>query len=292
MEPAPEMTTLQIQRTISGVREQVRQWVADGDTVALVPTMGNLHAGHMSLVERARNLADRVVVSIFVNPLQFGPNEDFDTYPRTPEQDHGMLAAVDVDLLFEPSVEEMYPDGKVGSVTVEVPGLSDMLCGEHRKGHFAGVATVVTKLFNVVQPSVAVFGEKDYQQLMVIRRMARDLNMPVQIVGVPTLREADGLAMSSRNRYLDEAQRELAPLIHQVLAEVSRQVQADQQPLEQVEQWGRQALEVAGFEVDYLSIRERFELAEPGDADSDLVVLVAARLDRVRLIDNLAIDRG
>lgn len=285
------MSSLQIQHTISGAREVIRQWLALGESVVLVPTMGNLHAGHMSLVNRARTLADRVVVSVFVNPLQFGPNEDFDAYPRTPEQDQELLEEAEVDLLFEPSVEEMYPDGKEGTAVVEVPGISDVLCGAHRSGHFVGVVTVVTKLFNIIQPTVAVFGEKDFQQLFIIRRMVEDLNSPVQIVSVPTRREDDGLAMSSRNRYLSPEQRSVAPGLYATLQQVAQRVQADDGSLEEIENWGRQQLEELGFVPDYLSIRERHGLSAPSSSDSDLVVLVAARLGFVRLIDNLAVDR-
>jgi len=285
------MSSLQIQHTISGAREVIRQWLASGESVVLVPTMGNLHAGHMSLVDRARSLADRVVVSIFVNPLQFGPNEDFEAYPRTPEQDQDLLEGADVDLLFEPSVEEMYPDGKEGTAVVEVPGISDVLCGAHRNGHFVGVVTVVTKLFNIIQPTVAVFGEKDFQQLFIIRRMVEDLNSPVQIVSVPTRREDDGLAMSSRNRYLSPEQRSVAPGLYATLQQVAQQVQSDDDALEDIEDWGKRQLEELGFVPDYLSIRERHGLSTPSPSDSDLVVLVAARLGSVRLIDNLVIDR-
>ncbi len=285
------MSSLQIQHTISGAREVIRKWLASGESVVLVPTMGNLHAGHMSLVNRARSLADRVVVSIFVNPLQFGPNEDFEAYPRTPEQDQDLLEGADVDLLFEPSVEEMYPDGKEGTAVVEVPGISDVLCGAHRSGHFVGVVTVVTKLFNIIQPTVAVFGEKDFQQLFIIRRMVEDLNSPVQIVSVPTRREDDGLAMSSRNRYLSPEQRSVAPGLYATLQQVAQHVQSDDDALEDIEDWGKRQLEELGFVPDYLSIRERHGLSTPSPSDSDLVVLVAARLGSVRLIDNLVIDR-
>jgi pantoate--beta-alanine ligase len=286
------MSSLQIQHTISGARDVIRRWLAEGESIALVPTMGNLHAGHMSLVQKARTLADRVVVSVFVNPLQFGPNEDFEAYPRTPEQDHALLEAAEVDLLFEPSVDEMYPEGRIGTATVEVPGISDDLCGAHRQGHFVGVVTVVTKLFNVIQPTVAVFGDKDYQQLLIIRRMVQDLNSPVQIASAPTCREPDGLAMSSRNRYLDPDQREIAPGLYQTLSEVADQVREDQRSIQDIEAWGKAELEARGFDPDYLVIRERHSLHAPNESDTDLVVLAAARLGNVRLIDNLAIDRA
>ncbi|MCW8844647.1 MAG: pantoate--beta-alanine ligase [Gammaproteobacteria bacterium] len=282
---------MQIQHTISGTREVIRHWLAEGESVALVPTMGNLHAGHMSLVEKARTLADRVVVSIFVNPLQFGPAEDFDAYPRTPDQDHALLEQAEVDLVFEPPVEEMYPDSMAIQTTVEVPGLSDELCGAYRARHFAGVVTVVTKLFNVIQPTVAVFGEKDYQQLLIIRRMTEDLNSPVQIASAPICREQDGLAMSSRNRYLDPEQRAQAPRLYATLLRVADMLREDEESLEEIESRGLEMLRADGFDPDYLAIRERHSLSEPGEADSDLVVLAAARLGRVRLIDNLTVDR-
>lgn len=282
---------MQIQHTISGTREVIRHWLAEGESVALVPTMGNLHAGHMSLVEKARTLADRVVVSIFVNPLQFGPAEDFDAYPRTPDQDHALLEQAEVDLVFEPPVEEMYPESKAIQTTVEVPGLSDELCGAYRARHFAGVVTVVTKLFNVIQPTVAVFGEKDYQQLLIIRRMTEDLNSPVQIASAPICREQDGLAMSSRNRYLDPEQRAQAPRLYATLLRVADMLREDEESLEEIESRGLEMLRADGFDPDYLAIRERHSLSEPGEADSDLVVLAAARLGRVRLIDNLTVDR-
>ena len=282
---------MQIQHTISGTREVIRHWLAEGESVALVPTMGNLHAGHMSLVEKARTLADRVVVSIFVNPLQFGPAEDFDAYPRTPDEDHELLEQAEVDLVFEPPVEEMYPDSKAIQTTVEVAGLSDELCGAYRARHFAGVVTVVTKLFNVIQPTVAVFGEKDYQQLLIIRRMTEDLNSPVQIASAPICREHDGLAMSSRNRYLDPEQRALAPRLYATLLRVSDLLREDEESIEEIESRGLEMLRAEGFDPDYLAIRERHSLSEPGESDSDLVVLAAARLGKVRLIDNQTVDR-
>ena len=269
-----------IQHTISGTREVIRHWLAEGESVALVPTMGNLHAGHMSLVEKARTLADRVVVSIFVNPLQFGPSEDFDAYPRTPDQDHELLGQAEVDLVFEPPVEEMYPESKAIQTTVEVPGLSDELCGAYRAGHFAGVVTVVTKLFNVVQPTVAVFGEKDYQQLLIIRRMTEDLNSPVQIASAPICREQDGLAMSSRNRYLDPEQRALAPRLYTTLLQVADLLREDEKSIEEIEDWGLEMLRAEGFDPDYLAIRERHSLSEPGESDSCLLYTSPSPRDR------------
>ncbi|MEJ0006132.1 MAG: pantoate--beta-alanine ligase [Steroidobacteraceae bacterium] len=203
--------------TISQVRERVRGWRAQGQRVAFVPTMGNLHAGHMSLIEAARQHGDRFVASIFVNPMQFGPNEDFAHYPRTPREDERMLAAAGCDLMFMPDVQEIYPNGPENAARVEVPQVSQILDGEFRPGHFQGVATVVTKLLNIVEPDAAVFGEKDFQQLTVIRRMVADLCMPVAIIGAATVRESDGLAMSSRNQYLTAAEREVAPTLHRQL---------------------------------------------------------------------------
>src|SRR5579859_2119102 len=203
--------------TIAAVREQVRRWRDEGRRVAFVPTMGNLHAGHVSLIEAARRHGDRFVASIFVNPMQFGPNEDFAHYPRTPHQDEQMLAAAGCNLMFMPDVAEIYPNGSERATRVEVPSLSRILCGEFRPGHFEGVTTVVATLFNIVQPDVAVFGEKDFQQLTVIRKMAADLCIPVQIIGAPTVRDADGLAMSSRNQYLTPEERLIAPKIYQAL---------------------------------------------------------------------------
>ena len=205
---------MQVVSTVAEVRERVRAWRAAGERITFVPTMGNLHPGHISLIELAREHGDRFVASIFVNPMQFGPNEDFNHYPRTPVRDAEMLEAAGCDLMFQPDVREMYPAGPGLATRVEVPGLSTILCGEFRPGHFEGVATVVAKLFNIVQPDVAVFGEKDFQQLTVIRRMVADLCLPVDVVGAPTMREPDGLAMSSRNQYLDAAQRALAPRLN------------------------------------------------------------------------------
>src|SRR6201996_9496688 len=203
--------------SIAAVREHVRAWRRDGLRVAFVPTMGNLHPGHVSLIEAARKHGDRFVSSIFVNPMQFGPNEDFAHYPRTPTHDEQMLADAGCSLMFMPNVSEIYPSGSERATRVEVPGLSRVLCGEYRPGHFEGVTTIVATLFNIVQPDVAIFGEKDFQQLTIIRRMVADLCFPVEIVGAPTVRDADGLAMSSRNQYLTPAERANAPRIYETL---------------------------------------------------------------------------
>ncbi|MCB1760159.1 MAG: pantoate--beta-alanine ligase [Gammaproteobacteria bacterium] len=277
--------------TIEGLRAQVADWRAEGRRVALVPTMGNLHAGHVQLVKQARTVADRVVVSIFVNPMQFGEGEDFDSYPRTMEADGEKLAAEGTDLLFAPGVAEVYRRPQAEQTVVEVPGLSAILCGASRPGHFAGVATVVCKLFNMVQPDVALFGEKDFQQLMVIRRMAEDLEIPVEIIGVATVREADGLAMSSRNGYLDADERLRAPAVYRSLQETSERIRDGAGDLGQLEARARQQLEAAGLRPDYFHIRRASDLQPPTDQDRELVILVAAYLGGARLIDNLTLTR-
>ena len=282
---------MEIVDSIAAVRARVAAWRGRGERVAFVPTMGNLHPGHISLIELARQHGERFVTSIFVNPMQFGPNEDFNHYPRTPDRDARMLEDAGCDLLFLPAVDEIYPQGSERATRGEVPGLSTILCGEFRPGHFEGVATVVAKLFNIVQPDVAVFGEKDYQQLAVIRKMTLDLCLPLQIVGAPTMRETDGLAMSSRNQYLTEAERAVAPALHAQIARVAAQV-ANGSPVAAVESEACDALLAAGFRVDYLSVRRAADLEPPGADDPDLVVLGAARLGRARLIDNLQFQRS
>lgn len=257
--------------------------------VALVPTMGNLHEGHLSLVETACERADSVAVSVFVNPLQFGPEEDYGQYPRTLDEDAEALSEKGVDLVFAPRREQMYPRGK--PVTrVAVTGLSEILCGEFRPGHFEGVTTVVAMLLNLVRPDCAVFGEKDYQQLVLIRRMARDLHLDVEIVGAPTVREPDGLAMSSRNQYLSAAEREAAPALYRALCEAGDRLRSGEREYAAIEAAGRQRLEAAGFEPDYFAVRTP-ELARPGPDSREFRVLAAGRLGRARLIDNLAVFR-
>lgn len=279
-----------ITASINEMRRQIAQWRQGGDRIAFVPTMGNLHAGHLQLVERAHQLADRVVVSIFVNPLQFGANEDLANYPNTPEEDAARLIAHGTDLLFRPTEAEMYPNGRDAVTWVEVPGISDILCGAHRPGHFRGVATVVCKLFNMVQPDVAIFGEKDYQQLTVLRRMVSDLCMPVEMVGEPTVREADGLAMSSRNGYLTPEQRAIAPQLYRTLKDVVARLQAGEHAYLALEQRAVSALRDGGFQPDYVSIRRAGDLMNPVPGERKLVVLAAAFLGRARLIDNLLIE--
>ena len=276
--------------TIAVVRERVRLWHRERKRIAFVPTMGNLHAGHLSLFQAARKQGERFVASIFVNPMQFGPNEDFAHYPRTPHEDERMLASAGCDLMFVPDVAEVYPRGLELSTRVEVPELSRILEGEFRPGHFQGVATVVAKLFNIVEPDIAVFGQKDYQQLAVVRRLAADLCMPVEIVGAPTVRESDGLAMSSRNQYLTPAERAIAPRIFQGLEQAAALLRSGDSDYARIELAAIQALCGAGFHPEYFSVRERdLSAARPGSRE--LVVVVAARLGRARLIDNLQVNR-
>jgi len=275
---------------LQDLRRRVAAWRSAGQRLALVPTMGNLHRGHISLIEEARRRADRVVASIFVNPLQFGPSEDLGAYPRTLEEDRRRLDEAGCDLLFTPGVQVMYPHGQESHTRVEVPGLSAILCGATRPGHFVGVTTVVSKLFNMVQPDVALFGEKDFQQLVVIRRMVADLNMPIEIVGVPIARESDGLAMSSRNGYLTAEERALAPGLHRALLTVESRLAAGAD-IAEVEAATTGMIREAGLGPDYVSIRSAIDLEPATEQDEDLVVLAAAYLGRARLIDNLRIRR-
>jgi pantoate--beta-alanine ligase len=254
--------------------------------------MGNLHDGHVSLMELAKRRADRVVASIFVNPTQFGPNEDFASYPRTLRADQARLREAGVDAVFVPTVAVMYPRGGARSTVVSVPGLSTDLCGASRPGHFDGVASVVLRLFNIVTPDVAVFGEKDYQQLVLLRQMAADLHLATRLVGAPTVREADGLAMSSRNQYLDAAQRRVAPALHAALVDCRARLLAGQGSYAMIERAARRRLEAAGFRPDYVAIRDAADLSVPGPRSRSLRVLAAAWLGRARLIDNIAVRRG
>ncbi|MCF4166220.1 pantoate--beta-alanine ligase [Zavarzinia compransoris] len=285
----PETATLPlpVARSVADLRRTVQAWRAAGLRIGFVPTMGALHAGHLSLVEMAGARADRVVVSIFVNPTQFGPNEDFTKYPRQESSDAARLAAFGVDLLYAPQVEEMYPAG--ASTVVSVGKVTDRLEGVYRPGHFDGVATVVAKLLNQVQPHVAVFGEKDYQQLLVVRRLVADLDIDTDIVPGPTVREADGLAMSSRNAYLSDDDRAVAASLPSVLNFVATQLRtgAEAGPLLEA---GRNRLLKAGFaEVQYLDLADATTLAPIEKADRPARLLVAARLGNTRLIDNVAV---
>ena len=260
--------------------------------IAFVPTMGNLHPGHLALVQEARRRAETVVVSIFVNPMQFGANEDLDQYPRTLEADRAALQAEGVDLLFYPSVATMYPKPLEYQTRVEVPGVSNLYCGASRPGHFAGVATVVCKLFNMVLPDVAVFGKKDFQQLLVIRRMVEDLVMPIEIVGLDTVREPDGLAMSSRNQYLEAAERRAAPVLRQQLLALAERWRQGRRDTRRLKQDFSAALNEAGFVTDYIEIVDAASLSPVGDADDSghVAILAAAQLGAARLIDNIEVN--
>ncbi|AOT07015.1 pantoate--beta-alanine ligase [Pseudoalteromonas luteoviolacea] len=276
---------------IKSLRSQIKAWRQQDLSIAFVPTMGNLHQGHFSLVEKAKTLADKVVVSIFVNPMQFGQNEDLDSYPRTLVQDKQGLAELGTDIVFTPSVETIYPNGLATQSFVDVPGVSEGYCGGSRSGHFRGVATVVTKLFNLVQPDFACFGEKDYQQLQVIKTMVHDLSMPIEIIGVPTQREVSGLAMSSRNGYLSEQEKDIAKVLYQVLSKTAQALKAGERDFDALEAQAKTALEQAGLKPDYFSVAHRFTLQSPTQGDKDFVILAAAFLGKVRLIDNIQVGQ-
>ncbi|KPW33165.1 Pantothenate synthetase [Pseudomonas amygdali pv. mellea] len=279
-------------KTVQELRAAVARARSEGKRIALTPTMGNLHSGHAALVAKAAQRADFVVATIFVNPLQFGPNEDLATYPRTLAADQEKLLQAGCNLLFTPSVEEMYPHGMADQTLVSVPHLSQGLCGASRPGHFEGVATVVSKLFNMVQPDLAIFGEKDFQQLAVIRAMVRDLNMPIQIIGEPTVRADDGLALSSRNGYLNEAQRAAAPALYQAIRQTADAISAGEQDFNALLTSKKQQLEAAGFRIDYLEIRDATSLRPTTAETRDVVILAAAFLGKTRLIDNLHLTRS
>ncbi len=281
---------MEITGDLDALHARIGGWRRGGARIGFVPTMGNLHAGHHALVRCARGDADRVVASIFVNPTQFGPDEDFARYPRTPDADAAGLAAAGCGLLWAPSVDTMYPLGVAAATLVRVPGITDILDGAHRPGHFDGVCTVVARLLLQVQPDVAAFGRKDYQQLAVIRAMVRDLAFPVALLAVDTVREDDGLAMSSRNQYLDANARARAPALHRALQAMRDAVRSGEDPAAAGDA-ARDTLQAAGFAVDYAEVRTS-DLRMPDDRDAALVALVAARLGTTRLIDNLAFDRG
>lgn len=277
--------------TNSAVREMVGSWRLTHRTVALVPTMGNLHEGHLSLMRHAREHADRVVCSIFVNPTQFGPNEDFSAYPRTLAEDEALLAKQGlVDLVFAPEDRDVYPFGVENAVKVAMPELSTELCGATRPGHFDGVASVVLRLLNIVCPDVLVLGEKDYQQLILLERMIRDLQLPVQVVPGSIKREADGLAMSTRNQYLSADERRVAPRLHAELERVGKALREGEQDYRALETRASLALEAAGFDPDYVEVRRAVDLGKPnGESGDGLIVVAAAWLGRARLIDNVRI---
>ncbi len=280
---------MQVTYTLSELREVIGAWRSTGVSIAFVPTMGNLHAGHLKLVHEARKRADKIVVSIFVNPTQFGIGEDFETYPRTEREDMEKLIDVGADLLYLPSVADVYAPDALTFVTVT--GLSDRYCGASRPGHFSGVATIVCKLLNRVQPNIALFGQKDFQQLAIIRTMVRDLDLPVEIIGIETVREADGLAMSSRNGYLTAQERAVAPMLYQSLCSARDALIDDKQSMAQIERDALLFLQSAGFQADYFSIARSGDLQRANAEDSDLVILAAAKLGKTRLIDNICFSR-
>ena len=280
-----ELTMLVVNNP-AALREQIGQWHREGRAIAFVPTMGNLHQGHLTLVEEARRHGDKVVVSIFVNPLQFDKAEDLANYPRTLEQDCAALEAAGVDLVFTPTPEIMYPQGLASQTFVEVPGISSLLEGALRPGHFRGVSTVVTKLFNLVQPNVACFGEKDYQQLALIRKMVADMAMPIEIVGVPTVRAEDGLALSSRNGYLTAAERAIAPELARTMNWIAEQIEAGNSHLPSLVAQASQRLDNAGFRTDAIDIVDADTLESASAESQRLVILMAAYLGKARLIDN------
>ena len=278
---------MKIINSVPALRAQISCWRQNGERIAFVPTMGNLHNGHLKLVDVAKSRADRVIVSIFVNPMQFGKNEDLDSYPRTLEADCAGLTAHGADAVFTPTPELMYPRGLDVQSFVEVPLLGDLHCGASRAGHFRGVSTIVCKLFNLVQPDIACFGQKDYQQLAIIRQMVTDLSLPIEIIGVPTERAADGLALSSRNGYLTETERAKAPALYKILQQLKAGIDAGNHDYRALEQQAKQLLSAAGFVPDYVNISNQHSLVPALDASEPKVILAAARLGTTRLIDNL-----
>ena len=275
--------------TVEALRAQIATWRKNGESIAFVPTMGNLHAGHLKLIDVAKLRADRVIASIFVNPMQFGKNEDLDKYPRTLDADCAGLTAHHTDALFTPTPGLMYPRGLDAQTYVEVPHLGDLHCGASRVGHFRGVSTIVCKLFNLVQPDIACFGMKDYQQLAIIRQMVVDLSMPIEIVGVPTERATDGLALSSRNGYLTPEQRAIAPKLYQLLQQLRASILAGNHNYRALEQQTKTELTQAGFTPDYIDISDQSDLTLASDAGQKKVILAAAWLGTTRLIDNLEV---
>ena len=275
---------------VQSLRDWSNEWKRSGKTLAIVPTMGNLHSGHLSLLNRAKEIADRTVVSIFVNPIQFGQGEDYESYPSTVEEDLNKLELAGVDAAFMPDLKELYPDGTAIDTRVTVPDISDTLCGQFRKGHFSGVATVVAKLLINSMPNFALFGEKDFQQVLVIKRMVIDLLLPVQIVSMPTCREHDGLAMSSRNRYLNAQQRAVSPAIYETLTTAVQALKDGAMIIKDIESNGANSLLKCGMKVEYFSIRNQEDLSPAREGDRKLVVLTAAWLGVARLIDNVKVD--
>ncbi|EFJ5465718.1 pantoate--beta-alanine ligase [Escherichia coli] len=276
--------------TLPLLRQQIRRLRMEGKRVALVPTMGNLHDGHMKLVDEAKARADVIVVSIFVNPMQFDRPEDLARYPRTLQEDCEKLNKRKVDLVFAPSVKEIYPNGTETHTYVDVPGLSTMLEGASRPGHFRGVSTIVSKLFNLVQPDIACFGEKDFQQLALIRKMVADMGFDIEIVGVPIMRAKDGLALSSRNGYLTAEQRKIAPGLYKVLSSIADKLQAGERDLDEIIAIAGQELNEKGFRADDIQIRDADTLLEVSENSKRAVILVAAWLGDARLIDNKMVE--
>ena len=280
---------VQVMSSLGELRTELNGLRKQGRRIALVPTMGNLHEGHLSLVRKARQLADVVVTTIFVNPFQFGKNEDFETYPRTFDSDIDALDAEGCDILFAPQGRLIYPHGDEAVTRVEVPSLSNILCGESRPTYFRGVATVVNILLNMVQPDIALFGEKDYQQTLTISRMVQDLQMQVEIIPVATVREPDGLAMSSRNHYLTPAERDTAPGLYETLGAIRQEILDGDTDFHGLAQRGTEQLAFKGLRPDYFSIRRQADLCEPEPGETSLVILAAAWLGKARLIDNLKV---
>lgn len=271
------------------LQELLHEWRAQGEHVALVPTMGNLHVGHVSLVELAREHAERVVVTVFVNPTQFGDGDDFEEYPRTLQRDTRRLRQIGADVLFAPIVEAVYPFGIEQATLVTVPYLADNFCGSFRPGHFDGVTTVVARFFALIQPDVAVFGQKDYQQQLLIRRMVDDLSLPIDIVTAPTIREDDGLAMSSRNSYLNESERASAPALYASLLSIGNDLQDGKRNFADLEEHAMKEIKAAGLKPEYVAIRRALDLSVPDRDCDEIVVLAAAHLGNARLIDNIVV---
>lgn len=274
------------------LRQYIQHWKNHGKSIAFIPTMGNLHQGHISLIEKGQSLCDHTICSIFVNPMQFGPNEDFNHYPRTLERDIDQLEAIGCDLVYLPAASELYPDGLEKITQVQVTDLTGIFEGAHRPGHFTGVATIVLKLLNIVRPDVSIFGKKDFQQYRVISKMVEDLNLEVDIIGAETTREPNGLATSSRNQYLSDDQKELASLIYRTLKESAASITAGENTFDKLEQRAIERLNQAGFETDYFCVCNVETLERASPEDRRLVILVTARLGETRLLDNIEIDLG
>lgn len=274
------------------LRQYIQHWKNHGKSIAFIPTMGNLHQGHISLIEKGQSLCDHTICSIFVNPMQFGPNEDFNHYPRTLERDIVQLEAISCDLIYLPAASELYPDGLEKITQVQVTDLTGIFEGAHRPGHFTGVATIVLKLLNIVRPDVSIFGKKDFQQYRVISKMVEDLNLEVDIIGAETTREPNGLATSSRNQYLSDDQKELASLIYRTLKESAASITAGENTFDKLEQRAIERLNQAGFETDYFCVCNVETLERASPEDRRLVILVTARLGETRLLDNIEIDLG